>query len=33
VHLGIFGRDPRLVLPMNQHKWETAAIVNAGTGQ
>jgi hypothetical protein len=32
VHLGIFGRDERVILPVNQHKWETAAAVNAGAG-
>lgn len=30
VHLGIFGGDERIVLPVNQHKWETAVVVDAG---
>jgi len=30
VHLGIFGRDERIVLPVNQHKWERTAVVDAG---
>lgn len=33
VHLGIFGGDERIVLPVNQHKWETAAVVHAGAGE
>ncbi|HPD98125.1 MAG TPA: D-Ala-D-Ala carboxypeptidase family metallohydrolase [Synergistales bacterium] len=32
VHLGIFGQDERVILPVNQHKWETAAVVHAGAG-
>jgi len=30
VHLGIFGRDERISLPVNQHKWEMAVPVHAG---
>ena len=32
VHLGIFGSDERVILPLNQHKWEMADMVNAGAG-
>lgn len=32
VHLGIFGRDERISLPVDQHKWEMAAPANAGAG-
>ncbi|MDO9509487.1 MAG: D-Ala-D-Ala carboxypeptidase family metallohydrolase [Thermovirgaceae bacterium] len=32
VHLGIFGGDERVSLPVNQHKWEMADTVNAGAG-
>jgi uncharacterized protein YcbK (DUF882 family) len=30
VHLGIFGRDSRITLPVNQHKWEMAVPLHVG---
>ena len=32
VHLGIFGNDERVILPVNQHKWEMAVPLHAGAG-
>lgn len=32
VHLGIFGNDERVSLPVDQHKWEMAVTANAGAG-
>ncbi|MDI9391725.1 MAG: D-Ala-D-Ala carboxypeptidase family metallohydrolase [Synergistota bacterium] len=32
VHLGIFGNDERVILPVKQHKWEMAVPLHAAAG-